>query len=418
MPRDILLALGLALTPATQLRMGGLPLGAGELLLSAWLMLALVAQIAAGTAVTHRAFRLVLAFWAVLWFALAVGLVCGLALDLFQDLPAMRHDIVAYLLMMSLGLMLALEFGSAARRRRIFALLCGVGTAILLAQLASGVGLRLIPGTETWYYDRFQGWSENPNQIGFFTAVLTFTALHVVQTAPSNMGKFGALLCAAIAIIGGILTGSDSFMVALLIGTAAWVVVTARAWLLTMRSGVMLRGAAVVFALLAAPLAAASFAPFAAATLERIEQRTESVYADNDQGETRLELWAEAMQRGVHSGFLGFGPGPQLTSKSYKRPPPSKFEAHNTLLDLFTQGGLLAVGAFIWLGATALRTAWRAQLAGLVALLGALASFSMFHLVLRQPVFWFVIVLTLLAAARLPAVAARAVHRDSVGALP
>jgi hypothetical protein len=114
---------------------------------------------------------------------------------------------------------------------------------------------------------------------------------------------------------------------------------------------------------------------------------------------------------------MGFGPGPQLTSKAYKRPPPSKFEAHNTLLDLFTQGGLLAVGAFIWLSAAALRTAWRAQLAGLVAMIGALASFSMFHLVLRQPVFWFVIVLSLLAATRLPSVAARAFHPGRVGAM-
>ena len=418
MPRDILLALGLALTPATQLRMGGLPLGAGELVLSGWLFLAFTAQLGGGTLTVGPAFRAILIFWSALWLALSIGLVCGFALDLFQDLPAMLHDVFAYLLMMSLGMMLALEFGNADRRLRVCGYFTGLGTALLLVQLAGGEGLSIFPGMQSWYFDRFQGWSENPNQMGFFAAVLSFVALHLAQTAPTNLGKIGAVLCAGIAIIGGILTRSDSFMVALLIGTAAWVLVTARVWLGTLQSGVMLRGAAVVFAMLAVPLASATFAPFGAAALERIEQTTEIIYSDNDQGETRLALWVEAMQRGMRSAFLGFGPGPQLTSKAYKRPPPSKFEAHNTFLDLFTQGGLLAVVAFVWVCMAALRTAWQVQLAGLVALVCALASFSMFHFVVRQPIFWFIIVLSLLAATRVPDAPNRNSRWDRVGPMP
>lgn len=418
MPRDMLLALGLALTPATQLRMGGLPLGAGELLLSGWLVLAFTAQLGGNTPIVGRAFRVILVFWSTLWLALSIGLICGFALDPFQDLPAMLHDVFAYLLMMSLGMMLALEFNGADRRLRVCAYFTSLGTALLLVQLASGEGLRTVPGVESWYYDRFQGWSENPNQMGFFTAVLSLVALHLTQTAPSNLGKIGALLCAGIAIVGGSLTRSDSFTVALLIAMAAWVLVTARAWFRTLQSGVMLRGAAVVFAMLAVPLASAALAPFGEAALQRIEQTTNEVYSDNDQGETRLALWTEAMRRGVHSAFLGFGPGPQLTSKAYKRPPPSKFEAHNTFLDLFTQGGLLAVAAFVWVCTVTLRAAWQAQLAGLVALVCALASFSMFHFVVRQPIFWFVIVLSLLEATHVRGAPIRKLRWGRIGPMP
>jgi O-antigen ligase len=285
-------------------------------------------------------------------------------------------------------------------------------------QLAGGMGLRLLPVGDAWFYDRFRGWSENPNQAGFLAAVLAFMAMHVLQTAATSLGKLSALSCAAVAIGCGILTRSDSFMVALLIGASAWVAVTALAWLRTLRAGVMLRGAAVVLGLLSVPLAMTSFAPFGAAALERVGQTSEAMYAENDQGETRLELWSEALGRTVQSAFLGFGPGPQLTSKAHKRPPPSKFEAHNTFLDLLTQGGLLAVAAFLCICAAALRTAWRARLAGLVALLCALAAFSMFHLVLRQPIFWFAVVLSLLALPALPRAPGGASIRDRSGAMP
>src|SRR5690606_14715403 len=118
------------------------------------------------------------------------------------------------------------------------------------------------------------------------------------------------------------------------------------------------------------------------------------------QGDTRLHLWQEAIERGLYSGFIGLGPGPQLTSKSYKRPPPDKFEAHNTPLDLFSQGGLLAIGAFFWLCLSTFRDAWRARLPGMAALVCGFATFSMFHFVVRHPFFWFGVVICLLESAR------------------
>lgn len=400
MPRNILLGLGLALSPATQFRLGSLPIGAAELLLSAWILLTATTLLTLGPGTTNPTLWRIGTFWAVLVFAESAALVFGFAVDLFQDVPAMLHDVVAYLLMMTLGILLALDLHDPVRRRNACWMFVGLGTAVLLLQLASGIGLNLLPGIEGWYFDRFRGWSENPNQLGFFAVVLALASLHLAQTARSAGEAVGAFACLGVAGLAGILSRSDSFMVALLIGSSAWVALTALTWFQTLRSGLLLRGAAVLFALLSLPLAAAAFAPFAAAALERIEQTSEILYSDNDQGETRLSLWLEALDRGFQSGFIGYGPGPQLTSKSYKRPPPSKFEAHNTLLDLFVQGGLLAVGVFAWLCLVALMEAWRARLAGLAAMVCALTVFGMFHLVVRQPLFWFGLLLCLHEAAR------------------
>ena len=140
--------------------------------------------------------------------------------------------------------------------------------------------------------------------------------------------------------------------------------------------------------------------PFAYSALSSIETVSNQVYADNEQGETRLHLWSEAIDKGIQSGLVGFGPGPHLTSKSFKRPPPDKFEVHNTLLDLLTQGGIVAMVAFVWISVTALFVAARAGHPALAGLIAGLLVFSMFHYVLRQPMFWFGIVLCLLDMTR------------------
>jgi hypothetical protein len=73
------------------------------------------------------------------------------------------------------------------------------------------------------------------------------------------------------------------------------------------------------------------------------------------------------------------------------------FEAHNTVLDVFTQGGFIAVASLLWLAASAFATAYRARLVGLAALLCGLFTFGMTGLIIREPIFWFAIALCLTA---------------------
>ncbi len=110
--------------------------------------------------------------------------------------------------------------------------------------------------------------------------------------------------------------------------------------------------------------------------------------------------------------MLGLGPGPHLeiplslvTARKgeilpkYVDTPPMNgtpnFEAHNTPIDLFTQGGLLAVVSLVWISATALLKSYTARLAGLTTLLCGVSVFGLGNLIIRHPLFWFTVALCL-----------------------
>jgi hypothetical protein len=76
----------------------------------------------------------------------------------------------------------------------------------------------------------------------------------------------------------------------------------------------------------------------------------------------------------------------------------ANFEAHNTLLDLFTQCGLIGILSLLWLVSTTASGTYRARLDGLTTLLCGLALFSVTHLIIRHPIFWFALALCLVGS--------------------
>ena len=397
MIRDGLLALGLLLSTATQLRIAASPIGPAELCFAVWVILALGDGSAQLGAPLTAALSRLLVFWLIFAFALSIGLLVGLAAEEFRDTTAAAHDTLAYLLMAGISCLVVMVPDAGQRLRRVIWIVVAVGTASLAVQLAGGHGLFDIPGIDPWYWNRFRGWSENPNQLGLFSAALTLLSLHLAETAAKPGERVAVLGCVIPCFIVGVLTRSDSFIVFMLISGPMFVALKLWTWLFLPESGLSIRKTLACLVFLALPALIASAAPFGLSIAAQAERFATNTLEDNEQGETRFNLWSEALRLGVDSGMLGLGPGPHLTSKDHKRPPPAKFEAHNTVLDLFTQGGFIAVLSFVWLIATTFRVARGAGLIALTTLVCALATFSMFHLIVRQPIFWFSIALCLAA---------------------
>jgi O-antigen ligase len=409
MMRNVLLGAGLLLTMATQLRIGGLPIGPGEILLTVWIALGLLNPRRASVERT-RARASIALFWSLFAIAQGAGMMMGFASEPFLDVGSIVHDIGAYALASALALMIAHDLADEARRTNMVWTMLAISCSALAAQLLQGAGMFAVPGVEPWFYNRFQGWSADANQLGLLSSVVFMLAMFAADRASNRRELAAALFVCGVALTSGFLTRSDSFMLSIAVAISAFVWL--KCWEGLLRPARNARTAFATCAFWTLPAVLVSAAPFAPDALAMADAFSKSVYEDNGQGDTRLTLWKEAYAKGMESVFVGYGPGPHLTAKSFKRPPPDKFEAHNTFLDLLTQGGVLGVLAFCGLIGAAIHGGLQARAPTLVALCCGLLIFSLFHFVVRQPIFWFALALCLLEAD-----SARRLHPDKPGPL-
>jgi O-antigen ligase/polysaccharide polymerase Wzy-like membrane protein len=416
---DSLLAFGLLLSTATQLRFGDTPFGPGEISLAVWLGLVLFLRPSRWALTSNAALRRVAAFWLILIVAESVGTIVGFATEPFFDIAHFIHDLVAYSLMFCVASVMALELVDGPRRRRLTWLVVLFGAASLSLQVAHAFGLIGLPlPVDPWFYDRLRGWSLDPNQLGLVSALLTVMSIYLADTvdtatAGANAKIFAAAACAMIVFSVGVLSGSDSFTVGLSAAVTVFLAIKASLWVATFKQGVTFRATFVCLALLGLPVLTAGALPLAPGVLEKVQIKSEEFYNKDDQGDLRFHLWGEAYVVGMGAAMLGLGPGPHLTkTKSWKLPPPAKFEVHNTPLDLFVQGGLLAVLDLVFLYASLFLATTRARLPALAALSCAFVVFSMFHFVIRHPIFWFGVVLCFLEAASVSKLSFGGRHAD------
>lgn len=395
MIKDGLLAFGLLLSTATQLRLPGTPWGPGESLLMIWIIGALADLTCGGAPALTRPFSHLLLFWAVFTFAQSIGLLVGLATEDRVDISGVLHTGQAYAFVAILSLLLVILPAWRIHRVGWTISVCGAAAVILL--LAGGYGMVPMSGLDFWMWNRFIGWSMNPNQFGLLCTVLVLLSLQRAEAEARLRTKVFALSCMAPPFVAGILTRSDSFAIA--IGLAAPLFVGSKFLIRFVRAERQpsLVTTVACLMILSLPVLLASVAPFAPKIAENARQAIVETMTENDQAEDRFRLWSEAVEIGLKSGMLGLGPGPHLLGKRAKLPPPEKAEAHNTALDLVTQGGMLAALIFFWIIAAALIAAYRAGLIALASLVFSLFVYSNFHLVIRHPIFWFSVVLGLAA---------------------
>jgi O-Antigen ligase len=397
MIRDLLLALGLVLANATQLRLPGLPIGLGELFLFSWLGLTVAYEARKlNPQLNSGLFRLAI-FWLVFAFAQSVGWFMGLIFEDFPDTSSAIHTAIAYVLMAALSCCAITLPDTWNRLRRVIWTVCFIGSVSVTVLLACAYGLVPLPRIEPWIWARLRGWSENPNQFAFLCTALALMSLHLAETAKRKTDQLVALALSLPPFVAGILTKSDSFILLAMIALPLLLFSKLWIWLFSAGSRLTFRTTLACISVLAIPAALVAVAPFAPTIINKAQTFASATMEQNNQAENRFKLWSEATQIGLEAKMLGLGPGPHLVNKQWKRPPPDKFEAHNTILDLFTQGGLIAAASFLLITSMAFFGSLRSGHIALAMLIFSLFVFSNFHFRGRDPVFWFTIALCLAA---------------------
>lgn len=419
MIRDALLALGLVLSMASQLRPLSLPIGPGEICLVIW-----IASMLSGTKDLLRskltpALSRMLIFWVFFTISLCLGSMTAFAISDIHDPELFIHDVLAYPLLAAVSILSTVEPCAGCNIHRAAWLLILFSIIFFGVQLANGWELVAIPEVDPWYWDRLRGLSTNPNQLAIFCAVLTFLSLHFAENAVGISRKITAVFCVILSIYVGRLTKSDTFALILVTAVPLFVALKLRSWLLTSEPRLTLKAAAAGIVVVTLPIVVAAVLLFANLIAVDAQDFAKEMAKGTTEETTetatiRLQSWGHAIDRGIESGMLGLGPGPHLEIPSvlvaarreavepkYIEHPQvnatPNFEAHNTFLDLFTQGGLIAVLSFTGLIATAFLLTYRSKLDALTVMLWGITILSVFHLIIRHPLFWFATAFALVA---------------------
>jgi hypothetical protein len=185
MTLDLLLALGILLSTASQLRPAGASIGPGEVCLAIWIALMLGREtVQLGPRFTPALSRLVI-FWLLFAVAQSIGTLAGFAIGDVHDSSLFMHDVMAYPLLATTSMLSVVGPDAGSRLHRVGWLLVTLGSAILALQVAQVWGLISMGSIDPWYWDRVRGWSENPNQLAILCAVLGLLSLHLADVAAS-----------------------------------------------------------------------------------------------------------------------------------------------------------------------------------------------------------------------------------------
>ena len=220
---DALLALGIMLSGASQLRVSGVPLGPGEACLFGWAALRVSRTVLYGREEISAPCRVIMIFWVVFGIAQSIGLIRALCLNVPVDWSLTLHDATAYALVALISIFSLSGAEAGLSLERVTRYLLASSAVSLSLQIVSGLGLLPAPGAGPWYWDRFRGWADNPNQLSLFCAVITAIAVFSFETARTREDRLIALTCAVAAFTAGFLTRGNTMRLSLAIGACLFV---------------------------------------------------------------------------------------------------------------------------------------------------------------------------------------------------
>ncbi len=407
---EILLAFGLFL-PATTSQVRAGPVGVGEVCLLLWLVATSVKAMLEPSVLITPPFSRMMIFWGLFFVGMTIGVLTSALLADPHDIALVTHDAIAYCLVALISSLGLLGWNITFQSTHLQRVLVWTGGLTMLLVLMTGLTEIKPPGVTPWFYERFRGLSENPNQLAWSSLCLILLSLRLSDQASTVFERLGAILTATLAMVAGLLTKSNSFNVALAI--AGSVFIFFKLWFLiwTPSHRLTIRAAFVWAMICVAPPTLVMGFHLSDTGLINVEQIRARQEGAGDTERVRLELWKQALTRAFESYLLGFGPGPHVKPPSAfidqwkaERARPRgtlveshpdantgipNFEAHNSYLELLYQGGLLVLIATVWLIGDALVASLKARESALTASLLAVLTFAITHNVLRQPFLWF-----------------------------
>lgn len=378
-----ILAIGAVFVPFTALRFG--PVGIGELSLVVALLLLLILNRWKITPIP--ATRPVLVFWAtyLLW------IIIGFSYNIFflgyssGEIYSAVFDFVSYLFMLALVLVLGdrnFYLGETPKDffERVFFYWAVVFTLLFgISQVTASIA-----GFPLRYYTYFSPLVTNIHQAAMITSAMPYVMLFLAIRATKIWWKVIYLIFTALFIQMAMDSGATKAWVATLIGALAMI-----GTMIIHRSTGRGRFAfnTVSYLFTAVGLTYYITRHWSAIVAVGIE-----FFRDEDVGSARENLYSFGLSHAMQSPVFGYGPGPHIAYDG------GFSDAHNTVLTILLQGGLVAGLMFV---ALFFRIIARASASS--ALIGTIAAIGIYALggdILRRLPIWIVIIGVLLVSSK------------------
>jgi O-antigen ligase len=377
----IWVAAGISLTTATQLRLPGIPLGPGEMMIVTWMLVVAIRvfvfkhHLMTITALTKAIFL----FWIVSFASLMLGLLNSNARGVVSK--QVYHDIFAFSFIFIFSLIFSAVIKSHYDIKKIITFFCSFSLLCLLGIFAFPSFLPF----DSWYYDvRFIGWATNANSLALLLVANPFLLLYLLQQEVNLRAKTWYFTLIIITFVIGIATNSDALRMGWVGGGLVMVIVAIlglTAGKNQTKAAFLNKSIAQIFILILIFFPSILFLIFSAPDKVSV---VDNVYNEGGQGSERIILWTHGLMALSHSPLFGCGPG----AYSGLAGPFGDFEAHNTFIDWSVSSGIIGLATYITLLGWICWHSWRNKSAIMLGAITSLILFSMTHYTIRHPSFW------------------------------
>lgn len=378
----IWLALGISLTTATQLRLSIFPVGPGEILVLIWIISVITRLFLNKKYLLTTLAKTILLFWIFALASLFLGL--NIAYLIERVSPNFYHDTLAFFLVFLFSITFAISVNDKKTLQKIISFFLLFTITFLSIIMFYPL---FIPFLDPWYLNtRFQGWANNPNQLGLLASTIPFFSLYLYNSTINSWQKKWYLLSIVLSSIIGIATQSDSVTVGWSLAIIT-IVVLQLYKIITNYIVNNLRGLELIlFKQITIVIILLFCCAFIYIFHEQITTFSSNVYNENSQGEYRIRLWENGIYVISISPLFGLGPG---AHSGGTQPLFYVQEAHNTFIDWTASSGIFGLLSYIVLLGWIAWNTWKSGSIILLVTLVSLISFTTFGYMLRHIIFWF-----------------------------
>lgn len=364
------IAISFILLVLTELRIPGLPIGMGEILLLIC-CIALLSRKRSSDAMDMVSYRMMRQFWILMFIALFIGTVVNIFMIGYG---IFFRTLIAYIFCCFVCITLA-KFCTCKDIYDIVYKIVQIGIIFFFFLYLYGTYVdSSLFGMELFYGRiRFTGGAKNPNQTALFFSVIPFFSFYRFKEEFSKQKLLKAVWWGLLTITSvylGCATKSEAIFGAWIIGLifALYRLLFIKIKSLVNRICLVLFTVGIILLLF----------------FQKIYDYIYIWLEGLDKDGSRQQLWVDGIIVFKDSFFLGLGPG------SYSG-PSNTWEAHNTLIDFAVQGGILAVICLLVLFYKSYKGIQYDIIisAGVIVLF----AFTMAHFAGRQPIYYLYIIM-------------------------